>query len=89
MSSQFTSDTDTLPPIHDIQPGTRVEVLGTPIGVTFRSPLGHIVRTDRWEGSYIVRMDEPAIYHNEDGTTEELPEIREDWDNLLVLTIHS
>jgi len=45
------------------------------------------VRPDEWDDYYIVRLDEPAIYHNADGTTRDLPEIAQMVDNLDVLDL--
>lgn len=68
-----------------LQPGTRVQVRGEPIGVTLRNFTGEIVRPDKWEGYYIIRLDAPAIYHHADGSVQDLWEIREDAENLRVI----
>jgi hypothetical protein len=65
--------------------GTRVRLLGCPVGVTLRDADGTVVRPDTLDGYYIVRLDIPALYLGTDGHTEELSEIREAWDNLAVV----
>lgn len=67
-----------------LQPGTRVRINGTPIGVTFANRFGTIVRDDQW-GTYIIRLDEPGIHDNGCGTVEPLTDIREMADNFTVV----
>lgn len=79
---------DMLPsiPIVDLVPGTPVRITAKPIGVTLVRPTGVIVGPSKWEGYYLVRLDEPAIYHRGDGTDEPLAEIVEAPDNFAVLS---
>ncbi len=66
--------------------GTRVRLKSASHVITLRSNTGCIVRPDRWDGYYIVHLDKPALYHEPDGRVLELEEIREDADNMEVLT---
>ena len=58
-----------------LSPGMRVRLDGAPINTTLATPLGIIVAEDQWD-TYIVRLDVPAIYRNDDGTEQRLDEIR-------------
>ena len=70
----------------DLRPGVRVMVCGNLASVTLRSRTGRIVGPDAyWEDFFIVRLDQPAIYHHANGETEDLAEIREGIDNLIIL----
>jgi len=69
-------------PTVNVQPGTRVELIGEPIGVTLNESTGVIVGPSQWEGYVVVRLDRPGIYHNADGTDEPIDEIVEAPDNL-------
>ena len=62
------------------RPGTRVRLLEPTHGLKLEVTTGSIVRPDKWEGYYIIRLDQPAWYES-----EELQEIREAWDNLEIL----
>ncbi len=53
----------------------RVRLDGAPINTTLATPLGTIVAEDRWD-TYIVRLDAPAIYRNDDGTEQRMDEVR-------------
>lgn len=64
---------DDLDPV--LSPGMRVRLNGAPTNTTLTTPLGTVVSEDRWD-TYIVHLDSPAIYHNEDGTEQRLDEIR-------------
>ncbi len=66
--------------------GTRVCLRSPSRLVTLRSNLGRIARPDVWDGYYIVELDQPAIYHEADGSSQELTEIREAVDNLDVVS---
>ena len=70
----------------EIAPGTRVRLRSASHVIDLQSTTGRIVRPDEWGDYYIVRLDRPARYHHADGRVEELDEIREDADNLDVLT---
>jgi len=61
-----------------------VRLRGKPIAVALRSNTGTVIGPDVWEGYFVVRLDEPAIYDDVDGR-EELIEIREFIDNLDTL----
>ena len=68
--------------------GTRVQVRGTPSGLTLVVPTGTVVGPDPdWDGYYIVRLDEPARYYCR-GADEPLDEITEAADNLERLAPH-
>lgn len=58
-----------------LSPGMRVRLDGAPINTTLMTPLGTVVSEDRWD-TYIVRLDIPAVYHNDDGIDKRLDEIR-------------
>lgn len=64
----------------ELKPGTRVRLRAPAHGLKLAAATGSIVGPDKWEGYYIVRLDQPAWYEN-----EELQEIREAWDNLEIL----
>lgn len=68
-----------------LRPGTKVRLRDLPIGVTLRT-LGGMIEQREFDDDdyYLVRLDEPATYHNTDGSTEELKVIREAGDNLVV-----
>lgn len=67
----------------DYPPGTRVRLRGTPIPLTLRSSVGTVVGPAEGAGGYLlVRLDEPAIYHQADGTEYDLDVICEMADNL-------
>lgn len=70
----------------DLHPGTRVMIRGNLASATLRSRTGYIVGPDTvWEDFFIIRLDHPALYHHANGETEELAEIREGFDNLIIL----
>jgi len=50
-----------------------------------RTDTGQVVRPDEWDGYYIVRLDQPALYRHADGTMQKLAEVREAADNLELL----
>ena len=72
-----------------LRPGTRVRLRSVNRLVDLRSCFGTIVRPDEWDDYYIVHLDVPAIYHNADGSTRDLPEIAQMVDNLDVLDVPS
>lgn len=55
--------------------GMRVRLDGAPINTTLATSLGTVVAEDQWD-TFVVRLDSPAIYHNDDGTEQRLDEIR-------------
>lgn len=55
--------------------GMRVRLDGTPINTTLATPFGKIVAEEEW-GTYLVHLDSPATYHNDDGTNSQIDEIR-------------
>jgi len=67
------------------KPGVRVRLHAAHFLVDLRSPTGTIVRPDTYDDYFVVRLDEPAVYHNADGTTTELTEICEAFDNMDVV----
>ncbi len=58
-----------------LSPGMRVRLDGALINTVLTTPLGTVISEDQWD-TYIVRLDSPAMYHNEDGTEQRLDEIR-------------
>jgi hypothetical protein len=68
-----------------LKPGTRVRLAGDVVGVTLRDTLGSVVRPDLYDGYYIVRLDSPAIFHHADGSTEDIDELVEAFDNLTIV----
>jgi hypothetical protein len=74
--------------IHETQlkPGTRVLIVGEPVGIRLRSSHGTVVGPDeRIEGYYIVRLDAPAVSYEPSDEGADVPEIVEYWDNLDLL----
>lgn len=68
-----------------LRSGTRVRIVDHPVQVTLRAFTGVIVSPDEWDDHYVIRLDEPALYHHADGNNEELHEIVEHLDNLDIL----
>jgi hypothetical protein len=68
-----------------LRSGTRVRIVDHPVQVTLRAFTGVIVKPDEWDDYYIIRLDEPALYHQADGSNGELHEIVEHHDNLDIL----
>jgi hypothetical protein len=69
-----------------LAPGTRVRIQGKPIAVTLSADTGTILASDaEYDGYYVVHLDSPATYRHADGSSEELTEIVEYWDNLEVV----
>ncbi len=66
--------------------GTRVRLPSSSHVVELRSATGTVVRPDRYDGYYVIKLDQPAIYFAADGTTRDLPELVEAVDNLDVLS---
>ncbi|MHB8644259.1 MAG: hypothetical protein ACYDAR_00560 [Thermomicrobiales bacterium] len=58
-----------------ITPGVRVRLDGAPPNTTLTTPLGTVISEDKWD-TYIVHLDTPAIYRNDDGTEQRLAEVR-------------
>ena len=69
----------------EFSPGMRVRLDGAPINTTLTTPVGTIIAEDAWD-TYIIHLDSPAIYHNEDGTERSLTELRVLSFNLTPLT---
>ena len=67
-----------------LAPGTRVRVVGQPIGAELQSPTGVIVGPGDYDGYFIIQLDQPARYSYHDGRHEMLPQIVEFWDNIEV-----
>ena len=65
--------------------GARVRLRSASHVVTLRSADGEVVRPDTYDGYYVVRLDQPALHHEADGRTRELPEIVELAENLEAL----
>ncbi|HET9014947.1 MAG TPA: hypothetical protein VFN57_05085 [Thermomicrobiaceae bacterium] len=69
-----------------LRPGTRVRIVGKPVGIRLRSSRGTVVGPDdRLEGYYIVRLDAPAVSSEPSDEGADVPEIVEYWDNLDLL----
>ena len=69
-----------------LRPGTRVRIAPQPIALALTRDTGTVMRSDpEYLGYYIIRLDEPATYHNVDGRTEPVGELLECWDNIDVL----
>lgn len=66
-------------------PGMRVRLDGAPINTTLTTSLGTIVAEGQWD-TYIVRLDAPAVYRNDDGTEQRMDEVRVLHFNLTPLT---
>jgi hypothetical protein len=62
-----------------------VRLSGGLVAATLRSPYGRVIEPDIWDGFCIVALDEPAIFRLADGGTEDITEIRESYDNLVVM----
>ena len=71
--------------IRTLSSGTRVRLVAPHWLLTLRADTGQVVRPDQWDGYYIVRLDQPALYRHADGRQEELIEVREAADNMQVL----
>lgn len=83
---QSETDADPVNVPGDLRPDVRVIIRGNLASVTLRSRTGFIVGPNAfWEDFFIVRLDQPAIYHHANGETDDLAEIREGIDNLSIL----
>lgn len=69
-----------------LRPGIRVRLRSSSHVLKLQGDTGEVIRADDDDGLYIVRLDWPAKYVRADGSTEELPEIREYSDNMEVLS---
>jgi hypothetical protein len=64
-------------------PGTRVYLLGKPIGIAMFCDSGTVAGPDEDNDGYcIVHLDVPGVYHGNLGYSDPCPDIREAWDNL-------
>ena len=70
---------------HELKPGTRVRLRSSSQVVELRAATGTIARPDRYQDYYVIRLDQPAVYYNADGTTRDLPEIVEAIDNFDII----
>lgn len=68
-----------------LAPGVRVRLDSAPPNMTLTTSLGIVVAEDKWD-TYIVHLDTPAIYHNDDGTEQRLAEVRVLHFNLTPIT---
>jgi hypothetical protein len=68
----------------DIPLGTRVRIPHPSHVLTLRTNTGTVVGREDVD-TYLVRLDEPAIYDNAVQHIDELPEILETWDNMEIL----
>src|SRR5579859_2719343 len=71
---------------HDLKAGTRVRLRSSSHVVELRASTGTIKRPDQLQDYYVIRLDQPALYLNVDGTTRDLPEIVETIDDFDVLS---
>lgn len=69
-----------------LAPGTRVRLVDHPIQMHLRSFTGVVVGPDIYDSFYVIRLDEPGIYHHADGRDEELEEVVEGIANLKVIS---
>jgi len=65
--------------------GKRVRLRSASHVLRLRSNTGRVIGRDKWNGYYVVRLDEPAIYDNGIGEPYELREVVQDIDNMDVL----
>ncbi len=68
-----------------LRSGTRVRIVDHPVQITLRAFTGVIIRPDEWDDYYVIRLGEPALYHQADDSNEELRKIVEHHDNLDIL----
>lgn len=69
----------------ELQPRARVRLLSAAHVLTLRADTGYVVRPDEWDDYFIIRLDQPALYHHADGRIEDLWEVRELADNLELI----
>ena len=72
----------------ELVPGLRVRVRSRTPLLRLRTDVGTIVRKDEWADYYIVRLDQPADYHDGEGAPiEQISEIRVDADDVEALPL--
>ena len=69
----------------EIAVGARVRLRSSSHVLDLRANTGSIAGRDAWDDGYLIRLDQPALYHHADGRVEELAEIVEMVDNFDVL----
>ena len=69
----------------ELPPGTRVRLRSSSPVVELRSNQGTTARPDLYDDSYVIRLDQPAVYLAADRTRSDLPEIVEAVDNLDIV----
>ena len=65
-----------------VEIGSRVRLLYPSPQLELRADTGTIIRRDKWDGYYIVRLDAPAMLRHGDDPPEEVEEVAEAADNL-------
>lgn len=65
-----------------IKVGSRVRLLYPSPQLELRSDTGTVIRPDKWDGYYIVRLDAPATLRHGADLPEEVEEVAEAADNL-------
>lgn len=70
------------PVLHE---GQRVRLRAPGRGPTLGSDTGTVVRPDEYDGYYIIRLDQPALYDHGTDEPTELTEIVEASDNVELL----
>ncbi len=65
--------------------GTHVRLRSASHSVSLRANTGRIVGFDSYDSLPIILLDAPAVYHNADGSTCDLPQVVESEDNLDIL----
>ena len=65
-----------------IRVGSRVRLLYPSPQLELRSDTGTVIRSDEWDGYYIVRLDAPATLRHGDDPPAEVDEVAEAADNL-------
>ena len=65
--------------------GARVRLRAPSPLLELRADTGTVVRSDKWDGYYIVKLDRPALLRHDPRAPEELAEVAEAADNMEVL----
>jgi hypothetical protein len=65
-----------------VKPGDRVRLTAPSPVLALQADTGTIVRADKFDGYWVIRLDEPADYRDAIGRTITLSEIREHESNL-------
>lgn len=68
-----------------LHPGMRVRLRAPSAGLTLRSETGTVVGPDEYDGYYVIRLDQPALYDHGVGEPQELTEVVQASDNVDIL----